>query len=140
MASPTSGAVNADGEFHLAGSAGMRATALSSVPGSENRGAIELDAGTDQDRIGGRPACREVETTDEPTRKPTLTPLEAVSIKAQRAGGEPWFSKQRVAGWSPAGRARFDSQSVAHEAAHRGPQENLQGETALSAKKYNGAV
>ena len=34
-------------------------------------------------------------------RKPMLTPLEAVSIKAQRAGGEPWLCKQ-VAGSNPA--------------------------------------
>jgi len=39
-------------------------------------------------------------------RKPTLTPLEAVSITAQREGGEPWPSKQRVGGSSPSGRAR----------------------------------
>ena len=42
---------------------------------------------------------------DEDTRKPMLTPLEALSIKAQQAGGEPWPSKQWVGGSNPSGRA-----------------------------------
>jgi len=43
---------------------------------------------------------------DQDARKSMLTPLEALSIKPQRAGGEPCPSKRRVAGSSPAGRAR----------------------------------
>jgi len=43
---------------------------------------------------------------DEPSRKPMLTPLETLSIKTQRTGGEPGPSKQGVAGSIPAGRAR----------------------------------
>ena len=48
---------------------------------------------------------------DETARKPMPTPLEAVSIKAQEPGGEPWPSKQQVAGSSPAGRARIFCQN-----------------------------
>ena len=43
---------------------------------------------------------------DQDARKSMLTPPEALSIKPQREGGELWPSKQRVAGSSPAGRAR----------------------------------
>ena len=39
---------------------------------------------------------------DETRGKPMLTPLEDVSIKAQRTGGEPWLCKQGVAGSNPA--------------------------------------
>ena len=42
----------------------------------------------------------------EVTRKPMLTPLEAVSITPQRGEDERLPSKQRVGGSNPSGRAR----------------------------------